>query len=244
GGDLRSAVNDLEAVAEGKNEILDDDLTSVGFRDPRSKTFDVLTDIFKSMECKKPRESMNSLEERPDWFILWVDENLPLEYRKVEDLSSGFDRLSRADVFLGRVKRRQYYRFWAYASDLMTAGVAMAKKERYSGFTPYRFPMWLIKMSRSKAVRGTTMSIAKKIMSTYHMSRDAAVTDFIPYLKYLYIKDDEFRSSLTTKLDLIEREIAHLLDKKEDSHEVVRLAALKSREKEKTIEIFKRKRSK
>jgi len=242
GGDLRSAINDLESIGEGRKEIRDDDLAAIGYRDPRSTNFEVLSDIFKSTECKKPRESMKGLEETPDRFILWVDENIPLEYKKIEDLTSGFNALSKADIFLGRVARRQYYRFWAYASDLMTAGVAMAKKERYSGFTPYRFPMWLVKMSRSKAIRSTNRGIAKKLMRRYHISQEEAITDLLPYVKYLYIKDEEFRANLTEELDLSEREIAHLLDKKEDSPEVQRLLGLKRKEKEKSFEAFKGKR--
>jgi len=241
-GDLRSAVNDLEALAQGKKEIKDEDLTSIGYRDPRGRIFDVLADILKGTETRKPREAIRTLDESPDKFILWIDENLPLEYKKLDDLSSGFDALSRADIYLGRVMKRQYFGFWSYASDMMTAGVAMAKKDRYPGFTPYRFPMWLVKMSRTKAIRGVNKSIAKKFMQHYHMSSQEAITGLIPYVKHLYKKDDEFRISLTIKLDLTEREIAHLLDKKEDSPEVERIFAQKKKEKEeeKPFKVFEK----
>jgi replication factor C large subunit len=238
-GDLRSAVNDLEALAHGKTEIRDDDLKSIGYRDPRSRTFDVLREIFKGTDCAKPRRALWALDETPETLMLWIDENLPSEYRRSDDLAAGYNALSRADIFLGRVSRRQYFGFWSYASDMMTAGVAMAKKEPYPGFTPYRFPLWLVKMSRSKTIRGTTTSISRKLMQNYHISIDNALTDLLPYFKHLYLKDEDFRIYQTIKLDLSEREIAHILGKKEDSPDVLKLASLKKKEKEeKHVEIF------
>ena len=53
--------------------------------------------------------------------------------------------LSKADIFDGRIKRRQYYGLLKYSSVLMTYGVAAAKKEKYKKFTRYRFPSFLFK---------------------------------------------------------------------------------------------------
>ena len=66
------------------------------------------------------------LDESPEDLINWVDENLPLAYGG-EDLWQGYERLARADVFLGRVRIRQNYGLWRYASYLMTGGVQSAK---------------------------------------------------------------------------------------------------------------------
>ena len=239
-GDLRSAVNDLEALALGRTELRDEDVKALGYRDPRNKTFDVLRDIFKSMDARRPRESARALDETPESLILWVDENLPVEYRRGDDLAAGFEALSRADIYLGRVSRRQHYGFWSYASDMMTAGVAMAKRERYSGFTPYRFPLWLVRMSRSKAVRTVKRSLASKLMRRYHLSQQLALTDLVPYLRELFANDEELRGALTVELDLEGRELAHLLDKDEDSPEVARLLALKKREEDRPFGSFEK----
>ena len=72
------------------------------------------------------KEELGTIEE-------WISENLPKEYLKYKDLANGYDYLSKSDVFLGRVFRRQYFGLWRYASALMTAGTALAKEEKYRG---------------------------------------------------------------------------------------------------------------
>ena len=57
-----------------------------------------------------------------DVYGYWIEENIPEEYGK-EDLEKAFDMLSRADVFRGRIMRRQYYRFMVYQIAFLTASI-------------------------------------------------------------------------------------------------------------------------
>jgi replication factor C large subunit len=220
GGDMRAAVNDLQSLAEGKTEVTHDDVVALGYRDTRKTIFESVRDILSTGSCKKARESSMALDEAPDTLILWIDENLPLEYREPNDLQSGMDALSRADVYLGRVRRKRYYRLWAYASDLMTCGVSVARKGSIHGQGRYRFPLWLTKMSRSRAVRRTFRSISEKIGAETHTSSGTARTDILPGFTYLFANDFEFRTSMTARLELTEREVAFILAEKEDSSAV------------------------
>jgi replication factor C large subunit len=220
GGDMRAAVNDLQSLAEGRTEVTHDDVIALGYRDTRKTIFESVREILSSGSCKKSRESCMALDEAPDTLILWIDENLPLEYREPDDLQAGLDSLSRADVYLGRVRRKRYYRLWAYASDLMTCGVSVARKGSAHGQGRYRFPLWLTKMSRSRAVRRTFRSISEKIGAETHTSSAIARADILPGFTYLFLNDFEFRASLTARLELTEREVAFLLSEKEDSNAV------------------------
>jgi len=96
-GDLRSAVNDLQLLAQGSKQITVNSLKAVGFRNVKTTIFDAIREIFKTTELERARKSILDLDESPEDLINWLDENLPLEYRRPPDLARGFDRLSRAD---------------------------------------------------------------------------------------------------------------------------------------------------
>jgi replication factor C large subunit len=219
-GDLRSAINDLQALSAANEEISLDDVHKLGYRDVKSTIFDAVRDVFKSTNCKKAKEAIRDLDETPDTLILWLDENLPLEYKRPLDLQRGFDYLSRADVFLGRIRRRQFYRFWVYANELMTAGVAMAKTDVYRGWVRYSFPTWLSKMSRTKTVRQMKKNVAGKIGRHIHTSKKIVMYDTWTFFKDLFKIDHEFAINMIIKLELEKDEVAFLLDAKQDSNKV------------------------
>ena len=125
GGDMRSGINDLQAAAQGQTELKLEDVATAE-RDVKSSIFKVLEVIFKGNNAHEALQASYALDESPEDLINWVDENLPLAYKGL-DLFWGYDRLARADIFLGRVRRRQVYGLWRYASFLMTGGVQAAK---------------------------------------------------------------------------------------------------------------------
>ncbi|RLI81480.1 replication factor C large subunit [Archaeoglobales archaeon] len=182
GGDLRAAINDLQAIGEGRDEIKASDIV-IGKRTQETDIFKVLQKIFKTNYPGVYSETM-LLDESPEDVIWWIDENVALEYEG-EDLLKGHLILSRADVFLGRVKRRQFYRLWKYASYLMTVGVQQMKTKRKTGFTKYRRPILWQKLAQARKRREILKQILKKIGKYSHMSSSKANLELYPVLKIL-----------------------------------------------------------
>ncbi|WP_456478078.1 replication factor C large subunit [Geoglobus ahangari] len=180
GGDLRAAINDLQAIAEGKDVIRPEDVV-VAKRTQETDVFKVMQKIFKT-KIPAHGDAM-LLDESPDDLIMWVDENLPLEYRD-ETLYASYRVLSDADVFLGRVRRRQFYRLWKYATYLMTTGVQQVKSEPVRGFTRYRPPSLWQKLAYARSRREIYRRVLKKVGKYSHMSSRKAI-EFLPYLKSL-----------------------------------------------------------
>ncbi|MDO9537454.1 MAG: replication factor C large subunit [Thermoplasmata archaeon] len=220
GGDVRSAVNDLQSIAEGRKKVEFKHVAALGDRDVSATIFQTVETIFQTGNCARSREATMRLDENPETLILWIDQNLPAVYREPADLSAGYEALSRADIFLGRVKRRQYYGLWGYARDMMSCGVSLSKSRDYRGYVRLGFPTWLIKMSRSRSFRETRSRFAAKLGKLYHGSNKMVLQDILPYFKQLYTQDREFRLSMTRKLNLSEEEVSFLLDAKPDSHPV------------------------
>src|SRR5437867_6471617 len=132
-GDLRSAINDLESIAIGKKEVRAASTKSLGYRDRELSIFPVIEEILRSGDARRAREAVRNLDETPEDLILWIDQNLAHEFGRPDDLARGYDVLSRADLFLGRVRRRQSYGLWSYARELMSSGVAVARRGRARG---------------------------------------------------------------------------------------------------------------
>jgi replication factor C large subunit len=177
--------------------------------------------VLQTKNLIKARTAFEKLNESPEFMVLWVDENLPIEYEDPEDLEKGYNILSKADIFLRRVKRRQYYRFWAYASDLMSSGVALAKKRPHTIFKRYQFPSWLLKMSRSKNIRNMQNSVLSKVGEYCHVSKQfLRESDLFYTFKYLFKSDVEFAAAMIASLELTKDDIAYLIDEPPDAHVV------------------------
>ncbi|MEM2925324.1 MAG: replication factor C large subunit [Methanocellales archaeon] len=214
--DLRSAINDLQAIAQGKDSISIEDVV-VGKRDVKETIFQVLAEIFKGRKLTKPLYAAYSLDESPEDLIHWIDENLPREYKN-EDLKRGFEALSKADIFLGRVKRRQRYALWRFASELMICGTQNAKSSDYSykGYTPYSSPTFWRKLAQTKTMREIRDSIAEKIARYCHTSQQYVRSEILPFFRILMSKK-ELAVKISAILQLEEEEIAFLLNLRSDS---------------------------
>lgn len=195
-GDARAALIDLEFFRY--KDFSDTNFLS---RDMSHDINNALKVIFKS---KNPRDISNvfdSLQEDLDEINLWIEENCPKEYSG-EDLASCFDSLSKADVFNGRIIKRQYYRFLVYRRIFMSLGVGLAKKEKKLGQVSYtrstrilRKWIWNNKNLRKKSISG-------KIGKITHTSLKKSFKEFIFYKPLL--KEKDFIDELELNEDEIE----------------------------------------
>lgn len=221
-GDLRSAINDLESLAIGKRTVASEATRALGYRDREITIFPAIEEILRSGDARRARDAARELDESPEDLILWIDQNLGHEFSRLDDLVRGYESLSRADIFLGRARRRQSYGLWSYASELMSSGVAMSRKGRGRG-GQLEFPYYLIQMARSRAQRGARNSLARKLAVYLHVSQTLVLDEILPTIRALFAGDEELRIALTAQLGLDEREAAFLLDESETSHAVKHL---------------------
>lgn len=239
--DLRSAINDLQAAAIGRDEVTLADVTT-GERDVPESIFKVIGLIFRGDDPKKALRAVQDLDESPEDLVGWVDENLPRAYRD-DDLERGFEALSRADIFLGRVMRRQVYGMWRYASFMMVAGVNRARRHRYGGYPGYSAPTYWQKLGRARTARAVRDSLALKIGKYCHTSKREARAVYFPLLQALF-KDEDAAIGLAARLRLEEEEIALLLEAEKSSKKVEKVydesRELIEKEVEHEIDVFAR----
>ena len=211
-GDIRSAINDLQSICMNKKYIDSQSLGVLGYRDKKKIVFDALRDIFKTRDIKHIRENTLSLDIDPNSMILWINENIPLEYIDYNDLVKGYEALSAADVFLGRTIKRQNFDLWSYACDMMNGGVASAKTHDYPN-EKYRFPLWLRELKDSKSQRELIKSIVKKINSFCHNSSYKTRNFLFDYFIPLVRNDVDFAAIMTDNFKFKENDLKFLLGK-------------------------------
>jgi replication factor C large subunit len=130
GSDVRAAINDLQTFTNDK-KLTKETLEELSDRNKTEKITSALLKIFKTTDANIARNALNNIDEDFDKVMLWIDENLPKEYIIPEDLARAYDKVSKADVFSRRIRRRQHWRFLIYINALLSAGIATAKDEKY-----------------------------------------------------------------------------------------------------------------
>ncbi|NYZ76678.1 replication factor C large subunit [Candidatus Micrarchaeota archaeon] len=203
-GDLRSAINDVQALGEGGVGAAE----VVGYRDREKNIFDSVRAVLKADSYKEANEVLRGVDDR-EMFAKWIEENIPLEYEKPEEIEEAFERLSRADVFEGRIVRRQYWGFMRYSNVLETAGVALAKKEPYHKFVKYQFPRIISALSRSRGERAMNREIGIKIGRKCHVSSKDAVELFFPLIK-LFCKESGNAEKLQDYFEFEDEEMEYM----------------------------------
>jgi len=210
-GDVRSAVNDLQALAQAKKDLTYDDVSWLGYRDRHDTIFNVLRMILYGKSCWSAKQAANMADVDVDMLFEWIYENIPEHLSDPNDLARAMNMMSLADVYRGRIRKSLDWSLTRYVIDFMTAGVCMARqKTEVHGWIPFRFPTRIQMLSRSKAERVMKLSIGQKIKRKMHISAVKASKEILPYLRIIFKNSKEMGEGLAKWFDL-DQEMADYL---------------------------------
>jgi replication factor C large subunit len=204
-GDARAAINDLQSIAIAckDKKMTKENLFCLGFREKDENIFQALRLIFKS---KSAHGCFDNVQLELNTVILWLDENIPKEYSG-QDLVRAYNILSIADVFRGRIIRRQHWRFLSYVRTFITQGIAIAKENERQDFTQYKPPTRILKLWIAKQKLMKKKSIAEKFAKLTHSSKKRVMREFSFIEPFL-------RENIPKELKLTDEEIEFLKIKK------------------------------
>jgi len=223
GGDVRSAVNDVQALAQGKRRLVYEDVSWLAYRDRKDAIFNVLRLVFYGKSCESVKRAVDMADVDPDMLFEWIYENLPHHLRDPSDLSRAMDALATADLYRGRIRASQNWALTRYVVDFMTAGVAMAReKTQPAGFVPLRFPERIRMLSRTRSERQMRREIGLKIRRRCHISANSAAKEILPYLRIIFEDNAETAAGLTEWLELDETMIEYLAGTKRQTKSILK----------------------
>lgn len=223
-GDMRSALNTFQAIADEKETLELEDVENTSNKDERSTIINGVTAVLKSKTPSKVKKAL-IVEEDPTLVMEYIAENIPREYKKKEEIKEAYDKIAKADLYFGRAQRSRNYGYWKYATDFMGVGVSNAKKETYKKFTKITSPTIFTKMGRNRGKRNLRDRIAEKMSQKMHISHAVAISMF-PYLEVMF-QDDELAWEIADFLELEKDEIKRFRKK------VIPKKVINKKEKEK-----------
>ena len=219
-----AALLDLQTLSMNQKEITMTDVQSLGYRERKENIFKIMKSIFKGTDIKEIRKNTFQSSVSGDLLFAWIEENIPRQYTKEDDVARAFASLSRADIFNGRIYRRQYWGYKRYSSDLMSSGVALSKENTYYDFVMYTFPTLLRKLSSSRALRAMKKELGTKIGKKIHTSSRQVMAYDLPYLK-MFFENKELAAQYTANFELNEKELAFLMNTKPTTKKVQKIIA-------------------
>jgi len=223
-GDLRSAINDLEAVSM-EGGVSREDLKTPGSRKSETDVYRVLDLIFNGdpEAVWRARE----LDLRPDQLLDWIAENVHLVFTDELERARAYERLSAADIYLSRVYRRMHWGFWGYATETMTIGLASVSGRRFptlrrlrysypTGYFRYRTMMRSLgKGSGENTAKGGPsggeLGAARLLGERCHMSTRSVYRDLLPFLRVIRERKPEMAGSILRWAGLAEEELEELI---------------------------------
>ncbi len=190
-GDIRSILNDLEMLSQGTKRITADDVSLLSGRDRTESVFEALRIVFNTRTLAWARRALSVSDLDQDMLFQWIFENAPYQIPEPNELAEAVEALAQADMFFARTKRTQSWHLLSYGLDLMTGGVAIAKKTSARGWVPMKFPQRISSMSRTRSIRDTKKKANLLIGSKTHSSARKAQQYYLPLIQFIQEKNPE-----------------------------------------------------
>ena len=185
-GDIRSILNDLQMLSNRDRTVTVDDVALISSRDRTESIFEVLRVVFNSRTVASARRALSISDLDQEMLFQWIFENAPYQIPKPDELAEAISALSEADMYFGRIRKTQSWHLLSYALDLMTAGVAVARKTPPQGWVPMKFPQKISSMSRTRALRQVRMRAGASIGQKSHVSARRAVQVYLPMIRFIF----------------------------------------------------------
>ena len=199
-GDLRGAITDLQARVE------DGQVTEASIEGRRDQTEDIFTfldAVLKESSAEAALRTAYDVDETPDDLLRWVEDKAPKVYEGGE-LADAYEHVADADVWLGRVRATQNYRYWRYATDNLAAGVASVRRADRGGWTRYGGAPY-------RSARDATRDhVAGRIASEAGVSTGTARREVMPFLAAMthHCTNRDLTVRMAARYDLDEEHVA------------------------------------
>jgi replication factor C large subunit len=206
-GDMRSAINDLQSLAERSDKLTLQDTMVLSARNKDISMDDLLREYFSVKSLEEASSLLFRSNVEYDDLLMAVSDNLPLRYPNPLELAKAYDFVSQADMFRGRIGI-EHWNLLRYFFNSLAQAAAVSPKT-YKPFTLISPPIRVMTLFWTKGKRTMLNSICAKIGAQCHVSKYEAKTIFVPYLKIML--QQKKADSLIDWLKLTPEEVTFLI---------------------------------
>ena len=202
-GDFRSAINDLQALAQGGEEIDDDALSNIKMnRDTTTDIQSFMKDFFSTSTISEAKRVLEDVEQEDiDYNNIhkWLNENILNFITKTADLRYAFENLAYADRILGYIHRTQDWSPLSYFFDILAGGIRFAKSN-------LEFVKTTINSPRYFRLRGNAEDeTALKLQVLFRASLADILREISPLVDIYKDADPAIAEYLNQKLGIVEK---------------------------------------
>lgn len=201
GMDIRAMINDLESVAFLKN--VQGKFPETFMRDEQEDIYGIMQKSLWNFNYEDLIQSIFSSDVSPDDYVQWMDENIPEAATDSHDLDEAFDILSQADIYRGRIMKKQHFGFMPYIQEI-AGGVKSAISRSPRKFIKYQFPVFILNMGRLRENRYSRASLKQKISRLTHNSIKGE--NDMWFIRELMRNDRKAFEAIAFRLDISEGE--------------------------------------
>ncbi|PIN89707.1 hypothetical protein COU57_05545 [Candidatus Pacearchaeota archaeon CG10_big_fil_rev_8_21_14_0_10_32_14] len=203
-GDIRAAINDIQTISNNPSIANPRDI------DERNKEVDIfsaLKRVFKEKPSTEILSVYDSVNMQLDEILLWIEENIPKEYKHPKEIYRAYDYLSKADLFKGRIYKQQYWRFLVYENIFLSYGISSSKNSSVPrvGFTSYKRPTRILSIWMNNQKNLKKKTICSKYAKYVHIGEKRAMHEF-PVIEKIINSNPAIKK----ELKLSDEEIAYL----------------------------------
>lgn len=207
-GDVRSAINDLQILSEGKKVLRKVDVENLNSRNRELDVQDTLRGLFTAESSQEAKKILDSSLIDYDTLLLTIEDNLSRRYKNPENLALAYDILSKADLYRGRIGTEKW-QLLRYVFNYLAQSTVIASDK----FQPFNFiypPSKWIRLAWTRNQRTLLDIICLRIGSECHVSRRTAKLEILPFLKMLVENDREIATQIKSWLKLDEEAMQYL----------------------------------
>ena len=206
-GDVRSAINDLQSLAEPSRTLTLQDTVVLSARNKDINMEETLRRYFSAKSLLEASMLLSYSSVDYDDLLMAVGDNLPFRYSEPAELGAAYDFVSQADVYRGRIGTEHWHLLRYFFNSLSQAAAVSAGS--YKPFTFISPPIRVITLFWTKSRRTMLDAICCKIGRRCHVSKATAKTEFVPFIKVMlaWRKAD----AVVSWLELVPEEVEFLV---------------------------------
>jgi replication factor C large subunit len=198
--DIRAMINDLYLYKSQENDYGENN------RDTTKSIYYITSDTFRKTDYNAILSSLYKMDEDTDFYMKWIDENIPYEYTDPKDMMDVYDIISKADIYYGN--RFKDFSLAGYAMEA-TGGISLVAKNQNSHYVKYNFPSYIKKlgMRKKNAEIFNAMNFAGRMAAISHTSV-GMISRNMWFYHIIRQKDKKLYSFISAILELSEKKIS------------------------------------
>ncbi|MHA1911620.1 MAG: replication factor C large subunit [Candidatus Kariarchaeaceae archaeon] len=196
-GDLRAAINDLEAF----HRSIDNSLLGA-LRNQQDELVDGFRKLYQSKTYEEAIKAFNDTSIEYRLLLQHSYDVVSNQAITTHERIEMFEALAQADLYLSRIYKRQNWKLLKHFFTFISAGIVLNKQSKVKQIRYISFPEYYQTMGRYKSLRANRDKASNLLAKKFHSSKYRFTNEILPYLKFIFKEEPSKGAEIAAWLDL------------------------------------------